>query len=55
MQPGAGKGVMKFYEGSKLHIEWTNQHGCGDAQKVGPSSDLLDSGALVESPARVRP
>lgn len=24
---GAGEGVMQFYEDSKLHIEWTNQHG----------------------------
>ena len=31
--PGAGKGVMYFYEESYLHIEWTNQHGCGNAQK----------------------
>ena len=30
---GAGKGQMKFYEGSRLTLEWTNQHGCGDAQK----------------------
>ncbi|KAI9091555.1 hypothetical protein DFS34DRAFT_323892 [Phlyctochytrium arcticum] len=27
--PGARKGVMQFYEGSELQIEWTNQHGCG--------------------------
>eukprot|EP00240_Pyramimonas_obovata_P001799 CAMPEP_0118933432 /NCGR_PEP_ID=MMETSP1169-20130426/11982_1 /TAXON_ID=36882 /ORGANISM="Pyramimonas obovata, Strain CCMP722" /LENGTH=503 /DNA_ID=CAMNT_0006876189 /DNA_START=93 /DNA_END=1600 /DNA_ORIENTATION=- len=27
--PGAGEGVMKFYEGSTLPIEWTAQHGCG--------------------------
>jgi len=25
----SGGGVMKFYSGSKLYIEWTNQHGCG--------------------------
>ena len=31
--PGAAKGQMYFYEGSLLNIEWTNQHGCGDAQK----------------------
>jgi hypothetical protein len=31
--PGAGKGQMYFYEHSYLHIEWTNQHGCGSAQK----------------------
>lgn len=31
--PGAGKGQMYYYEGSRLTIEWTNQHGCGDAQK----------------------
>ena len=30
---GAGKGQMYFYEGSRLTLEWTNQHGCGDAQK----------------------
>ena len=30
---GAGKGQMKYYEGSLLTLEWTNQHGCGDAQK----------------------
>ena len=30
--PGAGKGVMYFYEGSYLHVEWTNQHGCGATQ-----------------------
>ncbi|KAI8819389.1 uncharacterized protein EV422DRAFT_110761 [Fimicolochytrium jonesii] len=27
--PGALKGVMQFYEGSELEIQWTNQHGCG--------------------------
>ncbi len=21
--------MMKFYSGSKLSLEWTNQHGCG--------------------------
>ena len=26
---GAGKGQMKFYEGSRLTLEWTNQHGSG--------------------------
>jgi predicted ferric reductase len=30
--PGAGKGIMYFYEGSYLHVEWTNQHGCGATQ-----------------------
>jgi len=29
---GATKGQMYFYEGSKLAIEWTNQHGCGQSQ-----------------------
>ena len=31
--PGAGKGQMQYYEGSLLTVEWTSQHGCGDAQK----------------------
>ena len=31
--PGAGKGQMYYYEGSRLTIEWTNQHGCGSAQQ----------------------
>ncbi|KNC99755.1 uncharacterized protein SPPG_05133 [Spizellomyces punctatus DAOM BR117] len=26
---GALQGVMQFYEGSELQVEWTNQHGCG--------------------------
>ena len=30
---GAGKGQMYYYEGSRLTLEWTNQHGCGNAQK----------------------
>ena len=30
---GAGAGALKFYEGSILQVEWTNQHGCGGAQK----------------------
>ncbi|KAI8904991.1 ferric reductase NAD binding domain-containing protein [Gorgonomyces haynaldii] len=25
--PGAGEGVMQYYEGSYLYVEWTNQHG----------------------------
>eukprot|EP00158_Paraphelidium_tribonemae_P008590 Partr_v1_DN28620_c0_g1_i6_m50217 putative protein Hydra magnipapillata len=28
-EKGAGQGIMEFYEGSELDIEWTNQHGCG--------------------------
>ena len=35
--PGAGEGVMKFYEGSILPIEWTAQHGCGP-EDMGPNS-----------------
>ena len=27
--PGAGKGMMYYYAGSLLHLEWTAQHGCG--------------------------
>ena len=27
--PGAGEGMMKYYSGSFLQIEWTAQHGCG--------------------------
>ena len=30
---GAGKGQMRYYEDSLLTVEWTNQHGCGNAQK----------------------
>ena len=25
--PGSGMGIMEFYEGSELQVEWTNQHG----------------------------
>jgi hypothetical protein len=27
--PGAGRGVMYYYAGSYLSVEWTAQHGCG--------------------------
>jgi hypothetical protein len=27
--PGAGQGMMYYYAGSLLNIEWTAQHGCG--------------------------
>ena len=27
--PGAGQGMMYYYAGSLLDIEWTAQHGCG--------------------------
>lgn len=27
--PGAMQGQMRYYQGSELYIEWTNQHGCG--------------------------
>ena len=30
--PGAGKGQMHYYVGSRLQLEWTNQHGCGGGQ-----------------------
>ncbi|KAI3646883.1 hypothetical protein MP228_007104 [Amoeboaphelidium protococcarum] len=29
---GAGQGVMQFYEGSEIPIEWYNQHGLQDAK-----------------------
>lgn len=28
-QPGAMQGIMKYYQGSELYIEWYHQHGCG--------------------------
>ncbi|KAJ3341685.1 hypothetical protein HDU93_004319 [Gonapodya sp. JEL0774] len=27
--PGAGQGIMQFYEGSELTLQWSAQHGCG--------------------------
>jgi len=33
---GAGEGVMYFYEGSTLPLEWTTQHSCGP-ESMGPN------------------
>eukprot|EP00928_Gymnodinium_smaydae_P027144 TRINITY_DN21080_c0_g1_i1.p1 TRINITY_DN21080_c0_g1~~TRINITY_DN21080_c0_g1_i1.p1 ORF type:complete len:1481 (-),score=340.31 TRINITY_DN21080_c0_g1_i1:97-4539(-) len=30
---GSQEGVMYYYHGSELHLEWTVQHGCGTPQK----------------------
>ena len=38
--PGAGKGQMYYYEGSRLTIEWTNQHGCGSSTECQVQSCL---------------
>jgi hypothetical protein len=58
--PGAGEGVMEYYEGSYLWIDWTNQHGsqhpwlhnqlvlqymCDD----GPYSDGLRDGKTTDT------
>eukprot|EP00405_Crypthecodinium_cohnii_P034865 CAMPEP_0206528020 /NCGR_PEP_ID=MMETSP0325_2-20121206/1704_1 /ASSEMBLY_ACC=CAM_ASM_000347 /TAXON_ID=2866 /ORGANISM="Crypthecodinium cohnii, Strain Seligo" /LENGTH=1325 /DNA_ID=CAMNT_0054023559 /DNA_START=157 /DNA_END=4134 /DNA_ORIENTATION=+ len=28
-KPGAGQGIMTYYAGSELYVEWLLQHGCG--------------------------
>jgi hypothetical protein len=32
-RPGAKKGEMYYYESSHLHVEWTQQHGCGKGNR----------------------
>ena len=36
-RPGAGQGIMQYFEGSVLYAEWTMQHGSG-AEDSGPKS-----------------
>jgi hypothetical protein len=42
---GAGEGVMYFYEGSTLPLEWTTQHSCGP-ESMGPNVRGLPSSPL---------
>mmetsp|Transcript_67544 Transcript_67544/g.213827 ORF Transcript_67544/g.213827 Transcript_67544/m.213827 type:complete len:1266 (-) Transcript_67544:254-4051(-) len=40
--PGAGEGVMKYYEDSVLYVEWTHQHASGpDGENPNVHSDIV--------------
>jgi hypothetical protein len=51
-QEGAGKGVMYFYEGSTLSLEWTTQHSCGP-ESMGPNAhcDIIVQYLCDDTPA----